>query len=54
MTVDGGQMGETGSVTLNQLTINGNPNFAMQYDDSILQLTTNNWKISNWHEVPSS
>ena len=53
MTVDGGQMGETGSVTLNQLTINGNPNFAMQYDDSILQITSGDWKVNDWREVPS-
>ena len=53
MTVNGGQMGETGSVTLNQLTINGNPNFAMQYDDSILQITSGDWKVTDWREVPS-
>ena len=54
MTVDGGQMGETGSLTLNELTINGNPNFAMQYDDSILQLTSGSWRVTDWHEVPST
>jgi type II secretory pathway pseudopilin PulG len=54
ITVNGGQMFLNGSLTANSLTINGSPNFTMSYDDSIATITTTSWKVTNWHEVPSS
>jgi hypothetical protein len=54
ITLNGGQMTVDGSITLNQFTINGNPNFDLRYDDSVSSLTTGNWKVSDWHEVPSA
>jgi hypothetical protein len=54
VTIDGGQSPFTGSLTLNQLRINGNPNFAMQYDDTIATITVGSWSVSNWREVPSN
>jgi len=54
VTVDGGQSFVDGSLTLNQLRINGNPNFVMSYDDSIMDITTDHWVVSDWREVPSN
>jgi hypothetical protein len=42
----------SGSLNVNQLTVNGNPNFTMYYDDQIQTLTSGSWKVSNWHEIP--
>jgi Tfp pilus assembly protein PilX len=52
LTVDGGHMHVSGSLNVNQLTVNGNPNFTMYYDDQIQTLTSGSWKVSNWHEIP--
>ena len=54
VTINGGQASFTGSLTLNQLRINGNPNFSMQYDDTIATITVSSWTVSNWREVPST
>ncbi|SRR5579871_5606796 len=53
VTVDGGHMHVSGSLMVNQLTINGNPNFTMYYDDKIETLTSGSWKVSGWHEIPA-
>jgi Tfp pilus assembly protein PilX len=53
LTVDGGHMMMSGSLTVNQLTINGNPNFHIYYDDLIQTLTANGWRVSGWHEIPA-
>jgi Tfp pilus assembly protein PilX len=53
LTVDGGHMMISGSLTVNQLMINGNPNFQIYYDDRIKTITTGSWKVSNWHEIPA-
>ena len=54
VTINGGQASFTGSVTLNQLRINGNPNFSMQYDDTIATITVGSWTVTDWREVPSA
>jgi hypothetical protein len=54
VTINGGQASFTGSLTLNQLRINGNPNFSMQYDDTIASITVGSWKVTDWREVPST
>ena len=54
ITVNGGQMEVDGSLTLNQFTLNGNPNFSLSYDDSVSTIASGNWAVSNWHEVPST
>ena len=54
VTINGGQSSFTGSLTLNQLRINGNPNFSMQYDDTIATITLGSWTVSDWREVPST
>ena len=54
VTINGGQASFTGSVTFNQLRINGNPNFSMQYDDTIATITVGSWTVTNWREVPSA
>jgi hypothetical protein len=53
LVVPGGQMFIDGSLTLNRLTINGDPNFVMGYDDSILDITSGEWSVHDWREVPS-
>ncbi len=52
--VDGGQMHLDGSLTLNSLQINGNPNFELRYDDSIRTILSTDWEVRDWHEIPSS
>jgi hypothetical protein len=54
VTINGGQASFTGSLTLNQLRINGNPNFSMQYDDTIATITVGSWTVTDWREVPST
>ncbi|MDQ1402592.1 MAG: hypothetical protein QOG03_908 [Actinomycetota bacterium] len=54
LTVDGGQMTIDGSITVNSFRVNGNPNFTMNYDDSIATITTSSWSVSDWQEIPSS
>ena len=54
VTINGGQASFTGSLTLNQLRINGNPNFSMQYDDTISTITVGSWTVTDWREVPST
>jgi hypothetical protein len=54
VTVDGGNMHVDGSIIVNSFRINGNPNFTMNYDDSISTITTTNWSVYDWQEIPSS
>jgi hypothetical protein len=53
ITVDGGNMFFSGSLTVNQLNVNGNPNFNFYYDDAISTVVTSSWKVSGWHEIPA-
>jgi Tfp pilus assembly protein PilX len=53
LTVDGGHMYMNGSLTVNQLTIAGNPNFTIYYDDALQTITSSGWTVSGWHEIPS-
>jgi Tfp pilus assembly protein PilX len=54
LTVDGGHMYMNGSLTVNQLTIDGNPNFTFYYDDALQTITQDSWSVSGWHEIPAS
>jgi type II secretory pathway pseudopilin PulG len=54
ITVNGGKLFIDGSLTVNQLKVNGNPNFTMRYDDTIATITTGSWSVGDWREVPSS
>jgi hypothetical protein len=53
ITVNGGKLEMDGSLTLNSLTINGNPNFEFLYDDSIMEIATGPWRQEHWREVAS-
>lgn len=53
ITVNGGDMNVDGSLTLNSLTINGNPNFELAYDDTILDVKSADWDVKDWREVAS-
>lgn len=54
MTVNGGQLTWTGSLTLNTFTVNGTPNLNFNYDQRVLALVLQNWKIQDYTEIPSS
>jgi hypothetical protein len=54
MTVNGGQLTWTGSLTLNTFTVNGNPNLNFNYDQRVLALVLQDWKIQDYTEIPSS
>jgi hypothetical protein len=54
ITINGGQAFIDGSLTVNQLRVNGSPNFTMRYDDTIASISAGNWVVSDWREVPST
>ncbi|MGK2958922.1 MAG: DUF7305 domain-containing protein [Acidimicrobiales bacterium] len=54
MVINGGQLEVNGTMTLNSLTVNGNPNFSMAYDDALVEIVSTNWVVVNYQEVPSS
>jgi hypothetical protein len=54
MTVNGGQITISGSLVVNSITINGNPNFTLTYDDALNTITSTGWTQSNWSEIPST
>lgn len=54
MTVNGGQLTWTGSITLNTFTVNGTPNLNFNYDQRLLALVLQDWKVQDYTEIPSS
>ncbi len=54
MVINGGQLEVSGTMTLNSLTVNGNPNFSLAYDDALVEIVSSNWVVVNYQEVPSS
>ena len=48
--------GETyyGSLTLNSIRVDGNPNFTVGYDGAVASILSQNWRVRHWHEVPSN
>ncbi|MGC1513030.1 MAG: hypothetical protein WA797_08970, partial [Acidimicrobiales bacterium] len=54
MVVNGGQLSVNGTMTLNSLTVNGNPNFDLRYDDSLIEIVSTSWVVVDYQEVPSS
>lgn len=53
LTINGGEH-FYGSLTLNQLQVNGNPNYTLAYDGQVSALLAQNWHVTHWREVPSS
>jgi Tfp pilus assembly protein PilX len=51
---NGGHFTLDGSITVNKLRINGGPNFHLAYDDDLGTLVTQDWKVQDWMEIPSS
>lgn len=54
LTINGGQSTFYGSIVLNQLVINGTPNFTFGYDDVLRSIVDKNWHVTHWREIPSS
>lgn len=54
MTVNGGQINWTGSITLNTFTVNGTPNLNFNYDQRLLALVLQDWRVKDYTEIPSS
>lgn len=53
MTVNGGQLLWTGDFTLNQVQINGNPNFSEHYDSRLGTIYQPSWQVQNFTGVPN-
>lgn len=54
MVINGGQLQYNGTLTLNSLTVNGNPNFELKYDDALIEIVSTNWMVTHYQEIPSS
>lgn len=52
MTVNGGQLLWIGQFTLDQVIVNGNPNFAVHYDNRIASVTQLVWQVQNFTAIP--
>jgi hypothetical protein len=53
ITVNGGASW-IGSITVNSVRVNGAPNFTLGYDQRLSSILTQNWRVTHWHEVPST
>jgi hypothetical protein len=51
---NGGHFTLDGSITVNAMRINGGPNFHVAYDDNLSTVVTQDWKVQDWTEIPSS
>jgi hypothetical protein len=54
LTVNGGQMTWTGSIVVNTLTVNGNPNLAITYDTALQDLLQQDWRVNDYTEIPAA
>jgi len=54
MTVNGGQLSWTGQFTLNQVVVNGNPNFSEHYDSRLGTIFQPSWQVQNFTGVSNS
>lgn len=52
MTVNGGSLMWVGQFTLNQLVVNGNPNFSVHYDNRLGSVAHPVWQIENFTTIP--
>jgi hypothetical protein len=43
-----------GSVVVNSVKFNGAPNYTLAYDGRLTSVLTQDWRVSHWHEVPST
>ena len=51
--IAGGKMVVDGSLTVNRLLVDGGPGFHVAYDDDLMTLVTEDWKVKDWSEIPS-
>ena len=54
ITSNGCNMTLTGALVIGTYTCNGGPNLTVNYDSRIQTLTTSNWTVSGYTEIPSS
>ncbi len=54
VTVNGGQLSMTGAFTVNQFTVNGNPNLQVNYDNRVEALGANGWTSEDIIQVAPS
>lgn len=54
ITSNGCQMTLTGALVIGTYTCNGGPNLVVNYDSRVQTLTTSNWSVSGYTEIPSS
>jgi hypothetical protein len=54
VTVNGGQLSMTGAFTVNQFTVNGNPNLQVNYDDRMETLGAAGWTSEDVIQVAPS
>ncbi|HAM00987.1 MAG TPA: hypothetical protein DCQ30_01980 [Acidimicrobiaceae bacterium] len=54
MTVNGGQLLWIGKFTVNQVTVDGNPNFSVHYDPRLGGVAQPTWQVKNFSVVPPS
>jgi hypothetical protein len=52
MTVNGGQLLWIGRFTVNQVAIEGNPNFSVHYDPRLGEVTPPVWQVENFTVIP--
>jgi hypothetical protein len=52
MTVNGGQLLWIGQFTVNQVAIDGNPNFSVHYDPRLGEVTPPVWQVQNFTVIP--
>jgi type II secretory pathway pseudopilin PulG len=52
--LNGGQLTYTGAFVVNELTVNGNPNMVINYDERMSELVPSTWVVSNFAWVPPS
>lgn len=51
--INGGHMTAHGSLTLDEIRVNGGPNFNIAYEDSIRDVALTRWQVIDYTEIPS-
>jgi hypothetical protein len=54
MTNNACKVGWRGSITFNTVTCNGGPHLTVQYDERVAALVSQDWKVSNYTEIPTN
>jgi len=50
--INGGSLTLDGSLTVNDLRVNGGPNFNFRYEDSIREIALTRWRVGDYAEIP--